>query len=199
MEFMKDPHTALFVGPTGAGKTHLALNFLETEYRECYDFIVIICPTLRYNQTYRGRRWFWKDPYVILVEPKDQLYEWIQALGEILAGCKTLFMVDDIIADKNLDKKRQPLLELAISGRHRDHSLWLFTQSYTAIPLNLRRQLKMIYVWYQKDRRDFNLINEENEVIETQDELTGIKRRLKVDKHACLIIRVEPPSCWTII
>ena len=45
----------------------------------------------------------------------------IQTLGEILCGYKTLFMVDDIIADKNLDKKRQPLLKLAISGRHRDH------------------------------------------------------------------------------
>ena len=151
MEFMKDLHTALFVGPTGAGKTHLVLNLLETEYKECFDFIVIICPTMRYNQTYRERGWFWKDPSVILVEPKDKFYEWIQTLGEILAGYKTLFMVDDIIADKNLDKKQQPLLEPAISGHHRSHLLWLFTQSYTAIPLNLRRQLKMIYVWYQKD------------------------------------------------
>ena len=29
---MKELHTALFVAPTGIGKTHLALNLLETEY-----------------------------------------------------------------------------------------------------------------------------------------------------------------------
>ena len=29
---MKEPHTALFVAPTGLGKTHLALSLLETEY-----------------------------------------------------------------------------------------------------------------------------------------------------------------------
>ena len=44
---MKEPHTALFVAPTGVGKTHLALRLLETEYRDHFDFIVIICPTLR--------------------------------------------------------------------------------------------------------------------------------------------------------
>ena len=29
---MKEPHTALFIAPTGVGKTHLALNLLENEY-----------------------------------------------------------------------------------------------------------------------------------------------------------------------
>ena len=42
-------------------------------------------------------------------------------MGKLFAGFKTLFLIDDIIADENLDKKRQPLLELAISGRHKEH------------------------------------------------------------------------------
>ena len=49
--FMKEPHTALFVAPTGVGKTHLALNLLENEYRNHFNFIVIICPTLEHNET----------------------------------------------------------------------------------------------------------------------------------------------------
>ena len=56
--FMKEPHTALFVAPTGVGKTQLALNLLETEYKDYFDFIVIICPTSRYNSTYyKSRNW----------------------------------------------------------------------------------------------------------------------------------------------
>ena len=46
---MEEPHTELFVAPTGVEKTHLAPSLLETEYRNHFDFIVIICPTLRYN------------------------------------------------------------------------------------------------------------------------------------------------------
>ena len=38
-------------------KTHLALSLLENEYRHNFDFIVIICPTLRYNSTYKSRCW----------------------------------------------------------------------------------------------------------------------------------------------
>ena len=136
---MKEPHTALFVAPAGVGKTHLALSLLETEYRNHFDFIVIICPTLRYNSTYKNRSWVWKDPDVIPIEPGNQLYYLIEKISN-LTGDKTLFLTDDIIADETLDKHHQPLLELVILGRHRGHSLWLLTQSYTAIPISGDRQ-----------------------------------------------------------
>ena len=48
--FMKEPHTALFVAPTGVGKKHLALNLLESEYKDHFDLIIIICPTLAHNE-----------------------------------------------------------------------------------------------------------------------------------------------------
>ena len=72
--FMKEPHTALFVAPTGVGKTHLALNLLESKYFNHFDFIIIICPMLKHNETYRSRKWVWTDPEVILIEPGNQLY-----------------------------------------------------------------------------------------------------------------------------
>ena len=100
-----------------------------------------------------------------MIEPGNQLYYWIEKIINLLAGSETLFLIDDIIADETLNKCCQPLLELAISGRHRGHSLWLLTQSYTAIPKNNRRQAKIIYVWYPKNRTDINIIHEENDVI----------------------------------
>ena len=149
--FMKEPHTALFVAPTGVGKAHLALSLLESEYRNHFNFIVVICPTLRCNSAYKSRSWVWNDPDVIPIEPENRLYYLIEKISNLLAGSTTLFLIDDIIADETLDKCRQPLLELAISGRHRGHSLLLLTQSYTAIPNNIRRQAKMLHVWYPKN------------------------------------------------
>ena len=49
----------------------------------------------------------------------------------IVSMLRNTIYIDDIIADEGLDKRRQSLL--AISGRHRDHCLWLLTQSYSAI------------------------------------------------------------------
>ena len=109
----------------------------------------------------------------------------------MFAGFKTLFLIDDIIANENLNKNRQPLLELAISGRHKKHSLWLLMQSYTAVPKNIRRQAKMLYIWYPKNRTDLNIIHEENDVIEMQEEV-------KQGKHTCLIMRMEHPRVYEI-
>ena len=131
--------------------------------------MVIICPTLRYNSTYKNRSWVRNDPDVILIEPGNQLYYLIEKISNLLTGDKTLFLIDDIIADETLDKHCQPLLELAISERHRGHSLWLLTQSYTAVPNNIKRQAKMLYVWYPKNRTDLNTAHEENDVIEMRE------------------------------
>ena len=194
---MKEPHTALFVAPTGVGKTHLALSLLETEYRNHFNFIVIICPTSRYNSTYKNQSWFWNDPDVIPIEPGNNLYYLIKKISNLLAGDETLFLIDDIIADETLDKRHQSLLELAKSGRHRGHSLWLLTQSYTAVPDNIRRQAKMIYIWYPKNRTDLNTIHEENDVIGLE-ELARVKAQLKRGKHTCLIMRMEHPRAYVI-
>ena len=195
--FMKEPHTALFVAPTGVGKTHLTLSLLESEYRNHFNFIVIICPTLAHNETYKSRGWVWNDPDVIPIEPVNNLYYLIEKFSNLLAGSVTLFLIDDIIADEALDKRRQPLLELAKSGRHRQHSLWLLTQSYTAIPNNIRRQAKMLYIWYPKNRTDLNTIHKKNDVIE-MEELARVKAQLKQGKHTCLIMRMEHPRAYKI-
>ena len=196
---MEEPHTALFIAPTGVGKMHVALNLLENEYKNHFDFIVIICPTLAHNETYKSRGWVWNDPDVIPIELDNNLYYLIEKISNLLAGSETLFLIDDIIADEALDKCRQLLLGLAISGRHRGHSLWLLTQSYTAIPNNIRRQAKMLYVWYPKNRTDLNITHEENDVIETQEELARVKAQLKQGKHTCLTVRMEHPRAYRVL
>ena len=134
---------------------------------------------------------------VIPIEPGNQLYYLIEKISNLLAGSVTLFLIDDIIADEALNKHRQLLLELAISWRHRAHSLWLLTQSYTAVPNDIRRQAKMLYVWYPKNRTDLNTIHEENDIIET-GKLARVKAELKLGKHTCLIMRMEHPRAYMI-
>ena len=147
--YIKEPHTTIFTGPTGCRKTYLVLDLIKKEYNKHFDYIIIICPTLRWNKTHRARERIKNGDKVSLVEPKNRLYQWIGKLSLLLARSETLFIIDEIIADEGLNKKTV-LLELAISGRHRDHYLWLLTQSYFAMPKNLRRQAKAIFFWYPK-------------------------------------------------
>ena len=70
-----------------------------------------------------------------------------------------------IIANKDLDKRRQLLLLLSISGRHQGQYLWLLTQSFIGIPKKLREQVKAIFVWYPKARIDLKMIHDEDDVL----------------------------------
>ena len=139
--YIKKPHTSIFIDQTGCGKTHFVLELIEKEYNKHFDYIIIICATLRENnKAYYPRESIKNDDTVSLVDPKDNLYQWIKKLSELLQFLEVLFIIYYIIDNESLDKRRQSLLQLSISGRHWGHYLWLLTQSYSAIPKNLRRE-----------------------------------------------------------
>ena len=71
---IKKPHTSIFIGQTGSGKTHLVSELIENQYNKHFDYIVIICPTLRENSTYHAKEWIKNDDNVWLVELKKNLY-----------------------------------------------------------------------------------------------------------------------------
>ena len=94
---------------------------------------------------------------------------------------EVLFIINGIIANESLDKRRQPLLELSVSGRDEGHYLWLLTKSYTDLPINLQKQTKVVFVWYLKEPGDLKVIQEENDV--------PADNELFVARYGCLYIR----------
>ena len=76
--------------PTGCGKSHLVLDFIEKKYSKHFDYIIIICLTLRWNKTYHAKAWIKHDDKVWLIEPKDKLYQWVEKLSQLLACLETL-------------------------------------------------------------------------------------------------------------
>ena len=72
--YIKKPHTSIFIGQTGCEKTHLVRELIEKEYNKNFDYMVIICPTLRENnKAYHSKEWIKNDDKVWLVDPKDNL------------------------------------------------------------------------------------------------------------------------------
>ena len=197
-DYIKDPYTTIFTGQTECGKNHSVLDLIEKEHKKHFDYIVVICPTVWINETYHVRDWIKNDDRVWLIEPNDNLYQWIGKLSQLLLRFETLFIIDDIIANKDLDKRRQPLLELSISGRHRSHYLWLLTQSYSAVPKDFRRQTKAIFIWHPKERGYLKMIHDENDVL-MDDELVFARDFLKKSKYACLYIQNEFPRSFKLL
>ena len=57
----------------------------------------------------------------------------------------------------------------------------------------------MLYVWYPKDRNDLKTIHEENDVIETREELKEVKGMLRDGKHTCLVLQIEQSRCHEVL
>ena len=151
MEFPKFPHSAMFVGATACGKTEYLLQLLETKYRNHFEFIVFLCPTISDNKTYLSRKWIFDDKNVFIVCDIDgKLNEWIKLFKSALKDHQTLFVIDDCSDQNEIKMKRDALSELAFSGRHRNHSLWVLTQKYNSVSKDVREQIKWLFILYKR-------------------------------------------------
>ena len=73
-----------------------------------------------------------------MFDVKRKLNEWIKLFKGMLEGHQTLFIIDDCSAEGEIIKKRDALSELALSGCHRNHSLWVLTQKYNSVSKDVR-------------------------------------------------------------
>ena len=139
MNLPKFHHSAMFVGVTACGKTEFLLELLETKYKNHFEIITILCPTILDNKTYLSRKWILDDKNVFIVcDVEGRLNELIKLFKNTLKGHQTLFIIDGRSAEGEINKKRDALSELAFSGRHRNHSLWVLTQKYNSISKDVR-------------------------------------------------------------
>ena len=60
-DYIKEAHTTIFTCATSYEKTHFLLDLIEKEYNKHFDYIVIICPTPRWNKTYHAKAWIKND------------------------------------------------------------------------------------------------------------------------------------------
>ena len=153
MNLLKFPHSAMFVGVTACGKTEFLLKLLETVYKNHFEFIVIICPKIMDNKTYPylSGKWIFDDKNVFIVcDLEGKLNEWIKLFKNALKGHQTLFIINDCSAEGEINKKRDALSELAFSGRHRNHSLWVLMQKCNSVSIDVREQIKWLCLFFNK-------------------------------------------------
>ena len=86
-----------------------------------------------------------------------------------------MFIIDDCSAEGKINKKRDALSELAFSGRHRNHSLWVLRQKYNSVSKDVREQIKWLCLFFTKDWDCFEDCLRENDVIHDKDEGNRLK------------------------
>ena len=201
MNLPKFPHSAMFVGATNVGKTEYLLRILETEYKNHFEFIIIMCPTiLDNNKTYLSMKWIFDDKNIFSeCDMEGKLNEWIKLFKNTLKGRQTLFIIDDFSAEDEINKIRDASLELAFSGQHRNHYLWVLTQKYNSITKDVREQIKWLCLFFTKDRDSFEDCLRENDVIPNKNERDRLKKCLQDRPYSKVILKCYQPIGYYLL
>ena len=180
------PFNALIVGPTNSGKTQFLVNQLRGQFNGKFDYIVLICPTSAYNTTlYRfGER----DPrlFVIICE-QHQVEIFLKLASFAVEGTKTLIMLDDCAASKDVKGRTGELVKLGFSARHAGISVWVLTQQLSSIAKPFRENVAAIVLFYAPSAKTTKAIFEEYAGKLSHNELKQMISRLKERKFAHLI------------
>ena len=196
----KGDHSAIVCGQTGCGKAVFILSLLEEgPYRGFFRHIVVLCPTIEHNKTYKQCPWLWTDPEVYVLDPGERLHDYLRAFYLVFKVEPTLFIIDDCSATKALTKKKDMLSELAFSGRHADISVWVLTQKYNSVLKDLREQTRWVAFFHCKDRDSFEDCLRENDVIPTGEQRALVRQQLAERKHAKLPLKTDQPAAYIVV
>ena len=192
--FIFTPFNLIISGVTNTGKTHFALNLLETIYRGRFDNIVLFCPTFDYNETY-NRKWIFKDNNFFVLDPnlvRTNLNALIFICTEIFKGSNTLFIIDDCANLHDVKKKATELCNLAFSGRHYQISTWIIIQKFNSLVKDMRENTRMLVLFFNKDENAMRQAFEENAIV-PHEYRNQIIEKLKNYPKAKVVLRLEYP------
>ena len=130
---------------------------------------------------------------------EGKLNKWIKLFKSTLKGHQTLFIIDNCSAEGEINKRRDALSELAFSGRHRNHSLWVLTQKYNLVSKDIREQIKWLCLFFMKDRDSFEDCLRENDAIPNKSKRDRLKKCLQDRPHSKLILKCYQPTGYYLL
>ena len=148
----------IIVGMTACGKTHYLLKMLEEEYKNHFDYIFIVCPTLEDNKTYQNWKYL-KDPKVFeLPCNHDEVEEILREIVNFVKNTNSLVILDGCAASKDVKNRTSELVKLGFHGRHIGLSTIVITQQLTSIAKPYRMNISKLVTFYNSCKDDTKYI-----------------------------------------
>ena len=143
---MQTPFHMIIVGMTACGKTHYLLVMLEKEYKNHFDYIFIVCPTLEDNKTYQQWKYL-ADPDVYALHIEDDNVENIlRETKRFAKNTNSLIILDDCASTNDVKNRTSELVKLGMSGRYVGLSTIVITQQLTSIAKPYRLQISKLVI-----------------------------------------------------
>ena len=188
----------IIVGMTACGKTHYLLNMLEKEYKNHYDYIFIVCPTLEDNKTYQQWKYLTDPDVYELPVTHDNVENILREITHFAKNTNSLIILDDCASSKDVKNRTSELVKLGFSGRHIGLSTIVVTQQLTSIAKPYRMNISKLVTFYNACTDDMKYIF--NNYLNTEkDEEKRIIDTLKNNDYARLEILTTRPYTHKVI
>jgi hypothetical protein len=152
------------------------------------------------NKTYH-RKFILNDVDVFPIVINDKLNEILDVVLKKFADAEeqTLIIIDDCANLYDAKLKATALTKLAFHGRHLNLSTWVITQKYNAIVKDFRENIRVLIMFYDKDKESRNAAFKENDIGITSLEKESIVKKLKTDVNSKLVMYLFPPFDYEIL
>ena len=188
----------IIVGMTACGKTHYLLEMLEKEYKNHFDHIFIVCPTLEGNKTYQQWKYLADPDVYALPVSHDNVETTLREITHFAKNTNSLIILNDCASSKDVKNRTSELVKLGFSGRHIGLSTIVVTQQLTSIAKLYRMNISRLVTRFTTRADDMKYIFNNYLNIE-KDEEKGIIDTLKNNDYARLEILTTRPYTHQVI
>jgi len=112
---------------------------------------------------------------------------------------QTLIIIDDWANLYDAKLKATALTKLAFHGRHVNLSTWVITQKYNAIVKDFRENVKVLVLFYDKDKTSREAAFKENDIGIEKDERSNIIKTLEYNKNSKLVMQLFSPFNYSVL
>jgi len=173
----KLPMRMIMVAPSNSGKSVLISNLILNIYRDCFDQVYIFSPSIMIDDNFIPVRKYLDEKnkkindkiYFETYQPQE-LNNIIENQEKVIEFQKKhdhnklfqiLIVLDDVADDRTLCRNSSILNGLAMRGRHRNISLIISVQYYTALNKCIRCQSSSLILFQIKNYKDIETFLEE--------------------------------------
>ena len=188
---LEPPFNMIIVGMTRCGKTYYLLKKLENDYKGCFEYIFLICPTYLWNKTYQ--EWKYKDDKKFFPIPCDQDHVelFLKYIATMFKGTNSLIILDDCAQGHAVKGRINKFVDFGFSGRHFGFSTIIITQQFKSVTKPYRDQTDIMVTFYNPNYNDMKEFLTEAKRIPTE-EMDKIIDELRNNKHSKLeVLRME--------
>ena len=187
----------IIVGMTNCGKTYYLLKMLEREFKNHFDYILLVCPTFSWNKTYQEWKYI-NDEDLIPIECEQDDVDKVSHIINIYRGTNSLIILDDCASGQDVKNRASELVKLAFSARHFGLSTIAITQQLTSIAKACRENISKLVTFYNANKSDMKSILDDYLNGVDRSEFEDITNELRDNKYAKLEINLVYPYSYEV-